>query len=215
MYNAIQSTESGVAANKIVAVQNPANPNQYIATLPCQGLPSVWESYYKNIKLDGKDVGPGGWKIVQNEYNVATGNAEIIFEGPAGADFSTADLTLKFEKQGYLTDLSQPVLYELDFCAIGPKGTFEHGGFQTMFCAMQKDMSLTTGGGGGGGGGEGGEGSITLEVHRYKHSEDWQTTYNVDLRKLDSETGKPLKGSHWDILEYDTLGDWGDAGTQL
>ncbi|WP_195840500.1 hypothetical protein, partial [Clostridium porci] len=71
------------------------------------------------------------------------------------------------------------------------------------------------GGGGGGGGGEGGEGSIALEVHRYKHSEDWQTTYNVDLRKLDSETGKPLKGSHWDILEYDTLGDWDDAGTQL
>lgn len=50
MYNAIQNTESGVAANKIAAVQNPANPNQYIATLPCQGLSSVWESYYKNIK---------------------------------------------------------------------------------------------------------------------------------------------------------------------
>ena len=220
MYNAIQNTESGVAANKIAAVQNPANPNQYIATLPCQGLPSVWESYYKNIKLDGKDVGPGGWKIVKNEYNAATGNAEIIFEGPAGADFTKADFTIQFEKQGYLTDLSQPVLYEFDFCTIGPDGTLQHGGFQTMFCAMQKDMSLIPGdpgdgGGGGGGGGEGGEGSITLEVHRYKHSEDWQTTYNVDLRKLDSETGKPLKGSHWDVLEYDTLGDWGDAGTQL
>lgn len=220
MYNAIQSTESGVAANKIAAVQNPANPNQYIATLPCQGLPSVWESYYKNIKLDGKDVGPGGWKIVQNEYNVATGNAEIIFEGPAGADFTKANFTIQFEKQGYLTDLSQPVLYEFDFCANDANNKFMHGGFQTMFCAMQKDMSLIPGdpgdgGGGGGGGGEGGEGSITLEVHRYKHSEDWQTTYNVDLRKLDSETGKPLKGSHWDVLEYDTLGDWGDAGTQL
>lgn len=219
MYNAIQNTESGVAANKIAAVQNPANPNQYIATLPCQGLSSVWESYYKNIKLDGKDVGPGGWKIVKNEYNAATGNAEIIFEGPAGADFTKADFTIQFEKQGYLTDLSQPVLYEFDFCANDANNQFTHGGFQTMFCAMQKDMSLIPGdpgdGGGGGGGGEGGEGSITLEVHRYKHSEDWQTTYNVDLRKLDSETGKPLKGSHWDVLEYDTLGDWGDAGTQL
>lgn len=219
MYNAIQNTESGVAANKIAAVQNPANPNQYIATLPCQGLSSVWESYYKNIKLDGKDVGPGGWKIVKNEYNAATGNAEIIFEGPAGADFTKADFTIQFEKQGYLTDLSQPVLYEFDFCANDANNQFTHGGFQTMFCAMQKDMSLIPGdpgdGGGGGGGGEGGEGSITLEVHRYKHSEDWQTTYNVDLRKLDSEIGKPLKGSHWDVLEYDTLGDWGDAGTQL
>lgn len=214
MYNAIQSTESGVAANKIAAVQNPANPNQYIATLPCQGLSSVWESYYKNIKLDGKDVGPGGWSIVKNEYNATTGNAEIIFEGPAGADFTKADFTIQFEKQGYLTDLSQPVLYEMDFTTPD-----QAEGFQTMFCAMQKDMSLIPGdpgdGGGSGGGGEGGEGSITLEVHRYKHSEDWQTTYNVDLRKLDSETGKPLKGSHWDILEYDTLGDWGDVGTQL
>lgn len=219
MYNAIQSTESGVAANKIAAVQNPANPNQYIATLPCYNLQSVWDTYYKNIKLEGKDMGPGGWSIVKNEYNAATGNAEIIFEGPAGADFTKADFTIQFEKQGYLTDLSQPVLYEFDFCANDANNKFTHGGFQTMFCAMQKDMSLIPGdpgdGGGGGGGGEGGEGSITLEVHRYKHSEDWQTTYNVDLRKLDSETGKPLKGSHWDILEYDTLGDWGDAGTQL
>lgn len=215
MYNAIQSTESGVAANKIAAVQNPANPNQYIATLPCYNLQSVWDTYYKNIKLEGKDMGPGGWSIVKNEYNAATGNAEIIFEGPAGADFTKADFTIQFEKQGYLTDLSQPVLYEMDFTTPD-----QAEGFQTMFCAMQKDMSLIPGdpgdgGGGGGGGGEGGEGSITLEVHRYKHSEDWQTTYNVDLRKLDSETGKPLKGSHWDILEYDTLGDWDDAGTQL
>lgn len=215
MYNAIQSTESGVAANKIAAVQNPANPNQYIATLPCYNLQSVWDTYYKNIKLEGKDMGPGGWSIVKNEYNAATGNTEIIFEGPAGADFTKADFTIQFEKQGYLTDLSQPVLYEMDFTTPD-----QERGFQTMFCAMQKDMSLIPGdpgdgGGGGGGGGEGGEGSITLEVHRYKHSEDWQTTYNVDLRKLDSETGKPLKGSHWDILEYDTLGDWGDAGTQL
>lgn len=215
MYNAIQSTESGIAANKIAAVQNPANPNQYIATLPCQGLSSVWDTYYKNIKLEGKDMGPGGWKIVKNEYNAATGNAEIIFEGPAGTDFTKADFTIQFEKQGYLTDLSQPVLYEMDFCANDANNVFTHGGFQTMFCAMQKDMSLIPGDPGDGGGGEGGEGSITLEVHRYKHSEDWQTTYNVDLRKLDSETGKPLKGSHWDILEYDTLGDWDDAGTQL
>lgn len=217
MYNAIQNTEAGVAANRIAATQNPANPNQYIATLPCYNLQSVWESYYKNMKLDGKDIGPGGWRIVKNEYNAATGNAEIIFEGPAGADFTKADFTIQFENQGFLTDLSQPVLYEMDFCANNAENKFQHGGFQTMFCAMQKDMSLTPGnpGGGGGGGGEGGEGSITLEVHRYKHSEDWQTTYNVDLRKLDSETGKPLKGSHWDILEYDTLGDWGDAGTQL
>ena len=39
------------------------------------------------------------------------------------------------------------------------------------------------------------------EVHRYKHEETWNATYNVNLYKFDSETGKPLEGSMFDILE--------------
>jgi hypothetical protein len=44
-----------------------------------------------------------------------------------------------------------------------------------------------------GGGGDG--------VVRHKHEELWDATYNVNLDKFDSETGKALEGSKWDILE--------------
>lgn len=44
-----------------------------------------------------------------------------------------------------------------------------------------------------------------ITVERFKHEEEWQTDYNVDLAKFDSETGKPLEGSIFDILEKDTL----------
>ncbi len=36
---------------------------------------------------------------------------------------------------------------------------------------------------------------------RYLHEETWEASYNVRLAKFDSETGKPLEGSHFDILE--------------
>lgn len=39
------------------------------------------------------------------------------------------------------------------------------------------------------------------EVKRYKHEETWNATYNVNLYKFDSETGKPLSGAMFDILE--------------
>ncbi len=38
-------------------------------------------------------------------------------------------------------------------------------------------------------------------VERFLHSEEWQADYVVNLRKLDAETGKPLKGSWFDVLE--------------
>lgn len=40
-----------------------------------------------------------------------------------------------------------------------------------------------------------------VEVHRHEHIETMTATYNVSLAKFDSETGKPLADSHWDILE--------------
>ena len=38
-------------------------------------------------------------------------------------------------------------------------------------------------------------------VTRYRHTEKWQADYVVNLRKLDSETGQPLEGAWFDILE--------------
>lgn len=53
------------------------------------------------------------------------------------------------------------------------------------------------------GGGSVGDG--TVKVERFKHEEEWETHYNVDLAKFDSETGKALEGATFDILEKDTL----------
>ena len=39
------------------------------------------------------------------------------------------------------------------------------------------------------------------EVKRYRHKEIWQADYAVQLRKFDSETGMPLEGAQFDILE--------------
>ncbi|GLB27171.1 hypothetical protein LXJ15735_34120 [Lacrimispora xylanolytica] len=44
-------------------------------------------------------------------------------------------------------------------------------------------------------------GSLPNGVKRYKHTEAFGANYNVSLSTFDSETGKPLAGSRWDILE--------------
>lgn len=44
-------------------------------------------------------------------------------------------------------------------------------------------------------------GSLPNGVKRYKHTEAFGANYNVSLSAFDSETGKPLAGSRWDILE--------------
>ncbi|WP_349944904.1 SpaA isopeptide-forming pilin-related protein [Lacrimispora sp. BS-2] len=87
---------------------------------------------------------------------------------------------------------------------------------QTFFSAkLDKDLEIHVRIGSGG----------QAEVKRYKHTENFGTNYNVGLLKFDSETGKPLAGSHWDILEgfdasqlnstdldLDSLGDY-DSNT--
>lgn len=44
-------------------------------------------------------------------------------------------------------------------------------------------------------------GDSNVKVDRFEHEENFQAAYNVNLIKYDSETGKPLADSHWDILE--------------
>ena len=49
--------------------------------------------------------------------------------------------------------------------------------------------------------GNGDSGSMSSSMERFKHSETWESNYNVNLRKFDSETGKAIEDSHWDVLE--------------
>ncbi|WP_124068045.1 SpaA isopeptide-forming pilin-related protein [Clostridium sp. E02] len=44
-------------------------------------------------------------------------------------------------------------------------------------------------------------GSLPGKVKRYRHKEGFGTNYNVGLNVFDSETGKSLADTHWDILE--------------
>lgn len=63
---------------------------------------------------------------------------------------------------------------------------------QTYFAAkLDKDLEVHVRVGSGKGG----------QVKRYKHTEGFGASYNVSLSTFDSETGKPLAGSQWDILE--------------
>ncbi len=39
------------------------------------------------------------------------------------------------------------------------------------------------------------------EIQRFKYTEGFGASYNVGLNTFDSETGKPLANTHWDILE--------------
>jgi hypothetical protein len=63
---------------------------------------------------------------------------------------------------------------------------------QTYFAAkLDKELEVHVRVGSGKGG----------QVKRYKHTEGFGTSYNVSLSTFDSETGKPLAASQWDILE--------------
>ena len=49
--------------------------------------------------------------------------------------------------------------------------------------------------------GEPDEGESEIGCVHHEHEETFLANYNLNLLKYDSETGKPLAGSHWDVLE--------------
>ncbi len=209
MYNGIQDEATGMTANTLTCTTDPSDPNTVISTVTCDQ--NTWDTYYNNISLT--DESAKNYTLIGKVYDAASKTGTLTFKQNGSSD---SPLQFKFNNTGYITDLSQPVLTEFNFCS----NNNDHEIYQTMFGAYYKEPTITVkaGVGGSGGGGDGeipSEGSIELEVHRYKHNEEWSTTYNVDLLKLDAETGKPLSDSEWDVLEYDTLGSWDDGSTQL
>ena len=206
MYNCIQDGTTTNVANTIVSAADPSDPNTVISTINCEQ--NTWDTYFSNIALTSDSA--KNYTLTGKSYDVASKTGTLTFKLTGSSD---SPLQFKFNNQGYITDLSQPVLTEFAFCTNGE----DHDTYQTMFGACYKEPTITVKSGGGEKVPLEGltEGSIELEVHRYKHDEEWTTNYNVDLLKLDAETGKPLSGSEWDILEYDTLGSWDDGSTQL
>lgn len=82
-------------------------------------------------------------------------------------------------------------------CSKGRGITPDWGNTQTYFSAVSEPLEILVGGGRI----TGGEGGWNVQVDRYEHSETWEAHYNIQLRKYDSETGQPLAGSKWDVLE--------------
>lgn len=112
---------------------------------------------------------------------------------PSGG--SIAKLTYADSEGMIARNLSEAKLYEFKFYTTGNRETgFDN--VQSYFSAiMDQDLEiyLVTGDVSGG--------SADVEVNRYEHEESWNADYNVRLIKYDSETGKPLQGARFDILE--------------
>lgn len=159
------------------------------------------------LYLDGITFVPhGDWKYLGPDENgkqhFASATGELDDNGSIG------HLTWPEEKNqlGALMpiDMTKAKLFSFVFYndTADKPGINRMGNSQTYFCSVMEqglDLYITiadaaedsTGGGGSAGG----------EVERFKHSENFTATYNVNLIKYDAETGKPLADSHWDILE--------------
>lgn len=115
-------------------------------------------------------------------------------------------------KVGFLLpkDISSAKLATFQFYCEGGNGKAAFRNSQTYFASsMDKDLEIfitigTTP-----------DTDSEIEVKRYQHDENWKANYNVNLIKYDSETGKPLADSHWDILEAFDDGQLDDTDLDL
>ena len=135
------------------------------------------------------------WTLVEQ-----TADGIMHFKSPSGEIPENGSIGKLFWPNGVLgglmpKDLSSAKLYTFTFYSPGNDGVYGFGKTQTHFgSVIDKDLEvyITTGS----------EPELgDFEMERFKHTEEFTASYNVNLRKFDSETGKPLEGSHFDILE--------------
>lgn len=148
------------------------------------------------IYLDGIQFIPyGDWQYLgpsdDGKQRFSSASGEVDENGSIGY------LTWPNNKIGYFMPVDQTKARLVTFDTwnelSSPKG---FGHTQTQFTSyIDKGLNiyLTIGGDK--------PGDQKVSVERFKHSETWSTDYNVNLYKFDSETGKAIEGSHWDILE--------------
>ena len=137
-----------------------------------------------------------GWEYTND-------GSSIDFKSADGGSDGNAIATLKLQENSeedrfYNCGFGVGGLAGFRGCAKrGRNGEFGWGNTQIYFSAVSEPLEILVGG------------RIPLnpgaewnmEVHRYEHTETWEAHYNIQLRKYDSETGQPLAGSKWDILE--------------
>ena len=180
---------------------------QYKATVTMTGVPESASVYMTQIPFQGY----GDWKLqmakVSNpslapdytgpktgnnvEWTLTSATGATDENGCIGSlDYDNTDI------RGLMpVDMTKAKLYTFDtknYNAADPA----FGQTQTQFgSVIEKGLKLYVKYG------ESPTPDENVSVHRYEHTENWKANYNVNLYKLDSETGKPISGSHWDILE--------------
>ncbi|MFT4104987.1 MAG: SpaA isopeptide-forming pilin-related protein [Lacrimispora sp.] len=162
----------------------------YTITIPYPN--NVVKGYYQ--RLSAKDL-YGDWT-----YTGPT-EAGLVFTSLSGEVPSDGQGigTLYWANQSQLgavlaKDIGSAQLATFKFYTKRPNSNSEYAfdTSQTYFAAkMDKDLEVHVRVGSG----------RTGKVQRFKHTEGFGSSYNVGLIKYDSETGKPLAGSRWDILE--------------
>lgn len=161
--------------------------------------------YGSNMRLALKSSSPSGLTITNKDSKIDI-SASTLEEL---ADEKLGNLVLELKGSGGDRKAIQPAgLISGRNAIVDTNGTTIRPTGQLRFLSFSKDVEIrltgskpSGGGGGSSGGGGGGGSSEGSEVVRYEHTETFTADYNVRLRKYDSETGKALEGSHWDILE--------------
>ena len=119
----------------------------------------------------------------------ALGSLEILL-GEDGSAYREESKTMA--PGGLVSMMASTVTDDFKEIAVGD-GQLRFAGYTLPFSARPGTYT----GGGGGSVDNNGEQTVT----RYQHSETFIADYIVNLRKYDSETGKGLADSHFDILE--------------
>lgn len=153
--------------------------------------------YEKEVyrRLTAEDLAPG-WEYT-NDGSV------MDFKSADGVTDGNTIATLKLyenseEDRFYNCSFGVGGLAGFQGCAKNSKtGNFNWGNTQVYFSAVSEPLELRVTGNTT----TKPDGNWGIEVHRYEHSETWKAHYNILLKKYDSETGQPLAGSKWDVLE--------------
>ncbi len=168
---------------------------EYVVDIEIPNEPGIL-NYMTGIKLKGH----GDW--VQTE---STAEHTLQFTSASGELDEYGFIGYLYWPKEYIgglmpVDPTKAHLYTFDIYNMAgdlyPNGAF--GRTQTQFASYTEqglNIYVTVGDE------EPDPGDSKCEVVRHKHIETWDSTYTVNLYKFDSETGKPVEGARWDILE--------------
>ena len=177
---------------------------QYEAVVTLKNVPEAAADYLYDIPFKGY----GDWKM-KSVLTEQTDTSPNILD----VSWTISSATGKLDENGFIgsfeygnndvrnfmpTDMTKARIYTFDTYNLNSPSGGDFGKTQTQFASViDKGLSVYV---------KYGETTSThvdmnVDVHRYKHTENWKANYNVNLYKLDSETGKPISGSRWDVLE--------------